>query len=61
MSLGLAPSAIGAEFSRAGLVEDRLGKDRAGGVAGAEEKNVVAVRHGIVPFAWEGSRVAGFR
>src|SRR5581483_5611848 len=61
LSLWLASGAIGAEFSRARLVENGLGDDRACGVAGAKEKNVVDVRHGIAPFAWEDSKAAGLR
>ena len=45
LTFRFAPCAKGAELAIADLVEDRLGQDRARGIAGAEEQNVEVFGH----------------
>ena len=42
---GMAAGAESCEIRAALLIEDGFGHDAAGGIAGAEEENVVVVRH----------------
>ena len=52
LPLGLAAGGEGAEAAAAVLAQDRLGENRARGIAGAEEQDVEdAIRHGLSPFA----------
>jgi len=48
-SNGVAAGAIRREGGRAAFVEDGFGHDRAGGISGAEEEDVIAGRHGVCP------------
>src|SRR5262249_46074477 len=59
-ALGLTAGAVGAEFPRAHLVQDRFGDDRTRRVAGAEKEHVVwRVGHGAAHTAGQPHDAAG--
>src|SRR4029077_10970942 len=59
LALGMAPGAVGAEFTRLYPVQDRFRHDRARRVAGAQKQHVVWFGHGMPHAAGQPDAVAG--